>query len=329
MTPHTGGAPTDAPAGDAGVRAAAAARPPAYPRGDAAHRRPALTNPDKPLWPDVGLTKHDYAAYLLAVAPALLPHLRQRPLVLTRYPEGAGGPWFYQKNLPQGAPEWIETFTHRARGGRPIRYVLCHDERTLIWLAGQAAIEFHPWLATTAAPDLPDRMVIDLDPMAPATFEDARTLAAAVREILERAGLRGYPKTSGATGIHVFVPIAPRYTYRAVQAVVRGIGLALLRAWPGRVTLERAVSRRAGRVYVDYLQNAPGKTLVSAYAPRPLPGAPVSTPFPWDELAGIRPGDWSIRTVPARLRARGDPFAGVRDGGQELEPLAALLGVRS
>ena len=289
--------------------------------------QPALSNPDKPLWPDVGLTKRDFAAYLVAVAPALLPHLRNRPLVLTRYPHGAGGPSFYQKNLPEGAPEWIETFTHVSREGREIRYVLCHDERTLIWLAGQAAIEFHPWLATTSAPDLPDRMVVDLDPMAPATFEDARPLAAAVHEVLQRAGLRAYPKTSGATGIHIFVPIAPRYPYAAVQAVVRGIGAVLLRAWPDRVSMERQVSRRAGRVYVDYLQNAHGKTLVSAYAPRPLPGAPVSTPFHWDELPRVRPEAWDLQSVPARVRARGDAFSGVLDGGQDLEPLAELVGV--
>lgn len=296
--------------------------------------RAALSNPDKPLWPEAepdgagpGLTKRDFAAYLVAVAPALLPHLRDRPLVLTRYPHGAAGPWFYQKNLPEGAPAWIQTYTFRGRGGRAIRYVLCHDERTLLWLAGQAAIEFHPWLSTTAAPELPDRLVVDLDPMAPATFTDARPLAAAVREILDRAGLRGYPKTSGATGIHIFVPIAPRYSYRAVQSLVRAIGAALLRAWPERVTLERAVSRRAGRVYVDYLQNAQGKTLVAPYAPRPLPGAPVSTPFAWGELATARPGAWTLRSVPARVRARGDPFSGVLDGGQDLEPLAELLGV--
>jgi bifunctional non-homologous end joining protein LigD len=288
---------------------------------------PALSNPNKPLWPDVGLTKRDFAAYLVAVAPALLPHLRNRPLVLTRYPHGAGGPWFYQKNLPEGAPDWIETFTHTSGAGRAIRYVLCHDERTLVWLAGQAAIEFHPWLATTAAPERPDRMVIDLDPMAPASFEDARPLAAAVREILARAGLRGYPKTSGATGIHIFVPIAPRYSYREVQAVVRGIGTALQRAWPERVTLERPVARRAGRVYVDYLQNARGKTLVSVYAPRPLPGAPVSTPFHWEELARVRPEAWNLRSVPARVRARGDAFSGVTELGQDLEPLAEILGL--
>lgn len=287
----------------------------------------ALPHPDKVLWPDPGYTKRDFAAYLAAVAPVLLPHLRRRPLVLTRYPDGAAGSSFYQKDTPATAPAWLRTFAYRGRGGRTIRYLLCEDAPTLIWLAAQAAIEFHPWLATTADPERPDRLVIDLDPMAPAGFADARPLAAAVRTLLERAGLRSYPKTSGATGIHVFVPIAPRYPYAAVQAVVRAIGVALDRAFAGRVTLERAVARRAGRVYVDYLQNAQGKTLVAAYAPRPLAGAPVSTPFGWDELWDIEPAEHTLVSVPARLRARGDPFSGVLDGNQALEPLAGLLGV--
>jgi bifunctional non-homologous end joining protein LigD len=292
-------------------------------------QRPAdvLSRPDKVLWPQGGFTKGDYAAYLLAVADVLLPHLRGRPLVLTRYPEGADGPSFYQKNLPAGAPDWIPTYAERSRSGRLIRYVLCHDERTLVWLAAQAAIEFHPWLATTADPERPDRLVIDLDPMPPAGFEEARLLAAAVRTLLARAGLRSYPKTSGATGIHVFVPIRPRYPYAALQAVGRAVGEALRRSCPERVTLERAVARRAGRVYVDYLQNARGKTLVAPYAPRPLPGAPVSTPFPWDELGSVRPAELNLATVPQRVRERGDAFAGVLAADQDLAPLAELLGV--
>jgi bifunctional non-homologous end joining protein LigD len=284
-----------------------------------------VRNPDKVLWPDPGYTKADYLAYLLAVAPALLPHLRGRPLVLTRYPDGCGGVSFYQKNLPPEAPAWLPAFPYRHRE-RTIRYLLCHDEACLLWLGAQAALEFHPWLSRVERPESPDLMAIDLDPMAPAGFDDARAVAAVVRDLLDRVGLRGYPKTSGATGIHILVPIAPRYPYRRVAEAVRRIGLALLRLWPRRVTLERAVSRRSGRVYVDYLQNAPGKTLVGVYCPRPLPGAPVSAPFRWSELATVRPEAFTLATVPERLARHGDLFAGALEARtQTLEELEAWL----
>lgn len=286
---------------------------------------PKVTHLEKVLWPDPGYTKADYLAYLHAVAPALLPHLAGRPLVLTRYPHGCEGKSFYQKNLPAGAPVWLQAFpfVHRER---EVRYLLCHDEESLLWLGAQAALEFHPWLSRAAHPEFPDLMVVDLDPMAPSGFEDARAVAGVVRDLLDRVGLRSYPKTSGATGIHIFVPIVPRYPFRRVAETVRRIGLALLRLWPDRITLERAVSRRAGRVYVDHLQNALGKTLVSVYCPRPLPGAPVSTPFAWSELPHVRPEAFTLRTVPPRLARLGDLFAGtLAPRTQTLERLEACL----
>ena len=272
-----------------------------------------LTNLDKPLWPPATphgdpTTKGDYLAYLRAVAPYALPHLRNRPLVLTRYPHGADGKSFYQKNVPATAPGWLPRFCHRGAEGREIAYLVPDDTADLLWVGQQAALEFHPWQSTTRDPDHPDRAVIDLDPMSPATFEDARRVARLVAQILRAAGVRAWLKTSGATGLHAFIPIRPARTHREVAEAIRTLGTLLLDLWPERITLERPVAKRAGRVYVDFLQNAAGKTLCAAYSPRPLPGAPVSMPIDWSELDTVRPEDWTIRTAPARLARRGDAW---------------------
>lgn len=305
-------------------------RPPVAARTPARLR---FTHLDKPLWPaapggEAGpTTKADYLAYLEAVAPWALPHLRGRPLVLTRYPHGALGASFYQKNLPECAPDWLPAFRddHPTADGRHIRYLVAESTADLLWLGQQAALEFHPWLSTAAAPDLPDRAVIDLDPMAPAGFEEARAVARLTADILAAAGVRGWLKTSGATGLHCFIPIRPRRPHREVAAVLRDLGELLLRLWPERVTLERAVARRGGRVYVDYLQNARGKTVCAAYSPRPVPGAQVSMPIAWSELDAVRPERWTVRTVPARLRERGDAWADLPGAPpQDLEALGRV-----
>ncbi len=275
-----------------------------------------LTNLEKPLWPPAvpsgtPVTKGDYLAYLRAVAPHALPHLRDRPLVLTRYPHGADGKSFYQKNLPETAPAWLPRFHHRGAEGRDIAYLVPDGEADLLWVGQQAALEFHPWQSTTRDPDRPDRAVIDLDPMEPATFEDARRVARVVAQILRAAGVRAWLKTSGATGLHAFIPIRPERTHREVADAIRTLGELLLGIWPERITLERPVAKRAGRVYVDFLQNAAGKTLCAAYSPRPLPGAPVSMPIEWSELDSVRPEDWTIRTAPTRLARRGDAWSGL------------------
>lgn len=285
-----------------------------------------LTNLDKPMWPESGLTKGDYIQYLLAMAPVLLPHLRGRPLVLTRYPGGWEGKWFYQKNTPATAPAWLQTWTD-TKGERPIRYVVCNDMQTLAWLGNQAALELHPWYALAADPDHPTTAVIDLDPSAGTDFDDARELAFAVRHILTGLGLRVYPKTSGATGLHLYIPLAPVHTYDETVAFTRRVCELIEQAVPSRATTERAVKDRTGRVYLDFLQNGRGKTLASVYGPRPRPGAPVSVPVTWDELKTVRPGQFTLRNVPERVRAIGDVFAPVLAGGQTLHEAGRTLGV--
>lgn len=287
-----------------------------------------LSNLDKPLWPEDGITKADYLAYLRAVAAHMLPHLRDRLLVVTRYPDGIHGEGFYQKDCPDHAPSWVATAPYWSRDSRRwIRFVLCQDTATLIWLGNLACLEFHPWPARAADPDRPDRAVFDLDPAPPLGFEEAREAAFLVRAALEALGLRSWPKTSGATGIHVCVPIAPRHRFPQVAAFVRAVAELLLRRRPELLTLERAVARRRGRVYVDYLQNARGKTIVAAYSPRPLPGAPVSCPVTWEELESCRPENFHLRSVPERLRSRGDPMAPLLACAQPLDGALRALGL--
>ena len=291
---------------------------------------PRLTHLDKVLWPSrpggPGFTKGDLVRYLAAVAPYVLPHLRDRPLVLTRYPHGIAGSRFYQKNLPATAPEWLGRYAHASGSGRVIRYLVVRAPVDLVWLGQQEAIEFHPWLARVDDPEHPDRAVIDLDPMPPAGFEDARDVARVVAGILAWAGIRFWVKTSGATGLHFFIPLRRGAPWRDVTESIRAVGIVVARRWPARVTLERAVRRRGARVYFDYLQNGPGKTLCAPYSPRPLPGAPVSIPIAWSEVDRVAPGGWTLATVPRRLATVGDAWADLPQApGQDLGLLREVL----
>jgi bifunctional non-homologous end joining protein LigD len=265
---------------------------------------------DKVLWPPgrpdgPAYTKRDYLRYLLAVAPYLLPHLRGRPLVLTRYPDGVGGKSFYQKDIPASAPGWLPRFRYTHRDGRVVRYLLVD------------------------APDRPDRVVVDLDPVPPAGFEAARAVALALGKLLRGYGVASWAKTSGATGIHLLIPVRPERTPTEVTAVLRAVGEGLVRLWPQALTLERSRARRAAPVYFDYLQNSRGHTVVAPYSPRARPGAPVSTPVSWEELPAVEPEAWDLRSVPQRLVATGDAARGLleepRQGLEGLERLARDL----
>ncbi|HEY8448976.1 MAG TPA: non-homologous end-joining DNA ligase [Bacillota bacterium] len=285
-----------------------------------------LTNLDKLLWPADGLTKADYLRYCARVAPWLLAHLRDRPLVLTRYPDGIDGKSFYQKDAPDYAPPWVRLYPHySADSGRWLRFIVCDDAATLLWVANQAALELHPWLSRADAPERPDFAVIDLDPAEGATYRDACEVARLIRDVLTYLGLRGYVKTTGATGLHIYIPLLPRYDYGQTADFVRRLGVWLRAAAPERITLERRVAKRTGRVYVDYLQNAPGKTLVAVYSARPRPGAPVSFPLDWDELDQVDPASLNLRSVPDLLERRRDRFAAVLTDRQALEEASVRL----
>lgn len=283
-----------------------------------------FTNLDKLLWPADGIRKGDLIEYYLNVAGVLLPHLEGRPLTFTRYPDGIEGESFYQKDLPQHAPAWIRVFPYQGEE-HLIRFVLAADRATLAWAGNLACLEIHPAPWRLPHVDRPDRLVIDLDPAPPATFDHARRVAVMVRTLLEQLGIRGFPKTSGATGIHVFIPLVPEAGPEEVTRVAETLARLLHAARPDLITLERAVKERTGKVYVDYLQNARGKTMVAPYSPRPSPGAPVSAPFAWGELETIDPKEFTLRTMPDLLARRGDLAAGLLGPGHRLSEIAARL----
>lgn len=288
---------------------------------EVAGRRVVLTHLNKVLWPDDGYTKRDLIEYYLTMAPYMLPHLADRPLVMTRYPDGINGKWFYQKNLPVHAPAWIERWTYYAQdAGRYIDFPIVSEPATLVWAANLAAIELHPWHSRRQSPDRPDVAIFDLDPSPPAAFKDCVEIALLIRDALARLGLRAYPKTSGATGLHIYLPIEPRYTYEQVAGAVGRLADLLHELKPRETTRERSVNKRIG-VYIDHLQNVKGKTIIGVYGVRPRAGAPVSTPVSWDELANCAPEQFTIRTVPARVARLGDLFAPVLVDKQPLDQL--------
>lgn len=257
-----------------------------------------LTNLDKLLWPDDGVTKADYIHYVYMVSHLLLPQLKDRPLTVTRYPDGIDREGFYQKDCPGYAPEWVQTYpVPSSDTGKVTRYIVPRHPADLVWLANQAAIEFHPWMSRIQSPDNPDYSVIDLDPSAGATVDDVRIVARAVKEVLDYLGLVAFPKLSGATGIHIYVPLEPKYSYATSAALAGTIGRIVADALPRVATTERLVRNRGQRVYIDHLQNLPGKTIVAAYSVRPRPKAPVSLPVDWSELDAWAPDQYTVKDL--------------------------------
>ncbi|MGE5576841.1 MAG: non-homologous end-joining DNA ligase [Syntrophothermus sp.] len=288
-----------------------------------------LSNLEKLYWPDQGLTKAHLLNYYNAVAGYLLPFLHDRALTVVRYPNGIQGKFFYQKNAPAHAPEWIQTFripSEDAEGGF-INYCLANDKATLLWFVNQAALELHPSHYRVDRVDRPDWAIVDLDPAAPADYRDAVEVAFAVKALLDHAGLESFPKTSGATGLHIYIPLARRHTFKEVTDWVAGLGRQIVATMPQKATNKRRVAERTGHVYIDHLQNLSSRTIVAPYSVRPLPGAPVSTPVTWDELHTVDPAGFNILTVPQRLGRVGDLFAPVLNNKQTLKPLPVLENV--
>lgn len=279
------------------------------------HRVP-VKNPDKVFWPDDGYTKADIMKYYASVWPYLAPHLKGRPVSLVRYPEGINGAFFYQKDIPNH-PAWVNTVPIPSED-RVINYALINNLETLIWSVNLGCIEVHPWLSTVSDLDLPTYLIFDLDPMEPAVFSDAVKIAQSIRILLTELKLEAFPKISGATGIHIYLPLARKYSYQQTSAFVKRIGTIIIEAFPELATNERKVSNRSGKVYIDHLQNLKGKTIASVYSLRPLPGAPVSVPVTWEELSDVHPGMFNIRNVPERLKRTGDYFEPLLHLQQEL-----------
>lgn len=280
-----------------------------------------VTHVDTLYWPDERLTKGDLLAYYREVAPVMLPYLTDRPVTMRFYPAGIAGPSFYSRARPADAPDWLRSTDYQTETDGHILHALLIDAAAgLIWLANSGSIEFHTW--SSRLPDLsePDVAVFDLDPGDQAGFDDVRRAALLLREALERLELRGYPKTSGKHGLHIYVPLAPGQTFERVREWVKGLTEQLANAHPELIAVAHRGTHAGRRVTIDHAQNSIGRNTATPYTARAVPGAPVSAPLSWDEVeAGRpRPGDLSLRTMRARIAKIGDIFAPVLHGGQQL-----------
>ena len=284
-----------------------------------------LSNLDKVFWPEEGYTKGDLVTYYREISPWLLPWLRNRPVVLTRYPDGIGGKSFFQKDAPGFTPEWLRTermWSEQAQ--REIDYFVCDDEPSLLYLANMAAIPLHIWASRIPSLEQPDWCVLDLDPKG-APFGDVVRVALALHGLCDGIGLPHYVKTSGSTGLHVLIPLGRQLTYEQSRAFGELLARVVVTLEPGIATITRAVQKREGKVYLDYVQNGHGRLIVAPYSVRPLPGAPVSMPLQWDEVTdALDLRAFTIRTAPALMRALGaDPTIGVL---ADIPDLVAALG---
>jgi bifunctional non-homologous end joining protein LigD len=276
-----------------------------------------FTNLDKILFPKLQITKAQVIEYFIKTAPKMLDILENRPVVLTRFPNGIDKEGFYEKDAPQGTPRWVRTVKiYSETAKRDVNYVLCNDLDTLIWLANLAAIEIHMPLSKADSREKPDMVFFDIDPEPPATYKDATAVALLLKEKLDNAGLESYVKTSGKKGLHVLIPIAREYTFRETRNFVHKIGRELAKEQP-LVVSEFAETKKPGKVFVDYLQNSHGRTMICPYSLRAVPDATVSTPIEWTEVKkGIKPTDLNILSVVKRKK---DPWKKILENKQKLK----------
>ncbi len=271
-----------------------------------------VSSPSKPFFPERGLTKLDLVNYYIECDQAVVRHLRERPTVMKRWVDGVQGEPFFQKRVPGSAPEWIETATVTFPSGRSARELVPNDAAHLVWGVNLGVIDWNPWPVRRSDLDHPDELRVDLDPGPEVPFAEVREVALGVREVLAEHGLRGYPKTSGSRGIHIYVRIVPEHDFTEVRRAALALARAVERNMPGRATSRWWKEEREG-VFIDYNQNARDRTVASAYSVRAVPDARVSCPLEWEEVADVDPAELRLDTVPARLRERGDPSATIDD----------------
>ena len=274
-----------------------------------------LSNLDKVFWPKEGFTKGDLLTYYFNISPVMLPHLEDRPLTLKRMPNGVDSPFFYEKNAPSHRPEWMPTLPVPSDGGtKIINYLTVRDVAEMLWIANLGCIEFHPLHARGADQTRPSYAFFDLDPFEPATWDDVMHVAQLIKVVLDRFGIGSYPKTSGATGMQIMIPLTGEQTYDEVRGFVGTISDLVHGADPSTTTLEWEVSRRTGKVFLDVNMNREGANIAAAYSVRPEPGGTVSTPFNWDETDDIRPEYFTMATIFERTKSTPDPFLPVARG---------------
>jgi bifunctional non-homologous end joining protein LigD len=282
-----------------------------------------VSNPGKVFFPERGLTKMDLLSYYLECEQAVIRQLRERPTVMKRWVDGVAGKPFFQKRVPDGAPEWLQTATVTFPSGRHARELVPSDAAHLAWGVNLGVIDWNPWPVRRADLDHPDELRVDLDPCPGVPFAEVREVTLGVREALDEHGLRGFPKTSGSRGMHVYVRIEPEHSFEEVRRAALALAREVERRMPKRATSRWWKEEREG-VFIDYNQNARDRTVASAYSVRAVPDARVSCPLEWDEVADVDPAELRLDTVPARLREHGDPAAGIDEGPGRLESLLEL-----
>jgi len=280
-----------------------------------------ITNPNKVMFPKLGLTKLDLANYYLAVGEPLMRWIRNRPVLLERYPNGVGGKSFFQKRIPESAPDWLTTTTVQTINGTPSRALVIADLAHVLWAANQGVLGLHVWQYTADKPQWSDELRIDLDPSPGQTFDHIREAAMHVRLYFAELGIRSYVKTTGSKGLHIYVRVVDGYDSFAVRGASVSVARELTRLHPDLITDEWWKELRAGKVFVDFNQNAPHKNVFGAWGVRARVGAQVSTPFEWDELMDVVPDELTMQTVPDRLAELGDPWATMNDEPQDIAPL--------
>jgi DNA ligase D len=291
---------------------------------DIAGRRITVTSPAKVFFPERGETKLDLVRYYLTVAEPFLRAAGGRPTLMQRFPGGAQGKSFFQKRVPEGAPEWLQTTIVSTPNGTTSRALVLADMAHVAWAVNLACLGFHVWPHLHDRPKAADELRLDLDPQPGVGFEEVRAAAAEVRRLLDELGIVGYPKTTGNRGLHVYVRLEPRWDSYQVRAAAVAAARELERRRPELITSAWWKEERGRRVFVDYNQNAPHKTVFGAWSVRARPGAQVSAPVTWDEIDTLHPDDLTVATVPERLAAQGDPWEGINDRPQSLEPLLDL-----
>ena len=308
---------------------------------DAGGRELRVSSPDRVIFPATehtgALTKLDVVFYYLAVGPGIMRALEHRPTTLERWPKGVlpgltlstrerggGGDAFYQKRIPKGAPDYVQTARIEFPSGRTADEVCPTELAVVAWAAQMGTVTFHPWPVRSDAVDHPDELRIDFDPQPGTDFADAARVAGQARRLLAELGYSGFPKTSGGRGIHVYVRIEPRWSFTDVRHAAIAFGRALERRLPDEVTTSWWKEQRGARIFIDYNQNARDRTIACAYSVRAKPGAPVSAPVTWEELPEVAPEQFTVASMPARFAQRGDPHAEINATAHSLRPLLDL-----
>ncbi|MBC7261718.1 MAG: DNA polymerase domain-containing protein [Chloroflexi bacterium] len=287
-------------------------------------REVIVSNLNKVFWPEDHLTKEDMLRYYQMVAPTMLPYQKDRPVTLRVFPDGVLGFSYYRRDAPEHAPAWLRYVDYQPEtSARVIQLPLIDDAASLLWLANEAAIEFHTWASCVTNLAQPDMAILDLDPGDKASFGDVLQAALRVRDALEELNLRSYPKTSGGRGVHVYLPLESGHTFEEVRMWVKTLAERLAVSYPDLIAVAHGATHRGHQVTIDHAQNSIGRNTAAPYTLRARPGAPVSTPLTWSEVeAGqISPADLNLHTLSERLQQVGDLFAPVLQGGQRLPPI--------